>query len=74
MTVFNARAFATLVTVAGSALSKRLTQVLSSLVSFSETSKDEELSTALDETIRALLGSIADPEGLNTLMMLLFEW
>lgn len=74
MSVFNARALASLVTVAGNALSKRLTQVLGALVNFTEVDNDEELEEALDEAIRALLSSIADAEGLNTLMMLLLDW
>lgn len=74
MTVFNARALASLVTVAGNALSKRLTQVLGALINFTEAENDEELEEALDEAIRALLSSIADAEGLNTLMMLLLDW
>lgn len=74
MSVFNARALASLVTVAGNALSKRLTQVLGALVNFTEAKNDEELEEALDEAIRALLRSIADAEGLNTLMMLLLDW
>ena len=71
MTVFNARALASLVTVAGNALSKRLTVILSALIKVLEEEKDEELLAASDEALRALLGSIEDPEGLNTLMLLL---
>ncbi|KAI5120166.1 hypothetical protein M0805_008433 [Coniferiporia weirii] len=74
MTVFNARALASLVTVAGNALSKRLTQVLGALVAFMEGENDEELDAALNEATEALLGSISDAEGLNTLMMLLLDW
>ena len=74
MTVFNARALASLVTVAGNALSKRLTVILSALVKVLEEDKDEELGVALDEALRALLGSIEDAEGLNTLMLLLLGW
>lgn len=74
MTVFNARALASLVTVAGNALSKRLAHVLGALVSYMEVNEDEELKEALDEAIRALLASISDPEGLNTLMLLLLGW
>ncbi|KAG1861441.1 armadillo-type protein [Suillus tomentosus] len=58
MTVFNARALASLVTVAGHALSKRLI----------------ELRDAIDEAVRAILASIEDPEGLNTLMLLFLGW
>ena len=39
-----------------------------------EEDKDEELQSALDEAIRALLASIGDAEGLNTLMMTLIGW
>lgn len=74
MTAFNARALAALVTVAGNALSKRLTVILSALVKVLEEEKDEELLVALDEALRALLGSIGDLEGLNTLMLLLLGW
>ncbi|KAL5483042.1 GCN1 [Sanghuangporus weigelae] len=74
MTVFNARALASLVTVAGNALSKRLTQVLGALVTNLEADNSEELREALDEALKALLSSIADAEGLNTLMLLLLDW
>lgn len=77
MTVFNARALASLVTVAGSALSKRLAVVLTALVKITESaddSTDDELRTAVGEAVRALLISISDAEGLNTLMLLLLGW
>ncbi|KAG7093730.1 hypothetical protein E1B28_007382 [Marasmius oreades] len=75
MTVFNARALAALVAVAGDALSKRLTVILNSLVKVvEEENEDEELKAAVDEALRALLGSINDSEGLNTLMMTLLGW
>ncbi|KAH9007605.1 ARM repeat-containing protein [Lactarius deliciosus] len=78
MTAFNARALASLVTVAGNALSKRLTVVLTALVKVTESSTndsvDEELRIAVDEAIVALLSSITDSEGLNSLMLLLLGW
>ena len=74
MTVFNARALASLVTVAGNALSRRLTVILNSLVKVMEDDIDDELREAVDEAINALFSSINDPEGLNTLMMLLLDW
>lgn len=74
MTVFNARALASLVTVAGNALSRRLTVILSALVKVLEDENEEELKSAIDEALRALLTSINDPEGLNTLMMILIGW
>lgn len=74
MTTFNARALASLVTVAGNALSKRLTMILNTLVKVFEEDEDRELLAALDEALRALLGSIEDSEGLNTSMLLLLGW
>lgn len=77
MTPFNARALASLVTVAGNALSKRLTVILGALVTVVEGLRekpDEELQEAVNEALRALLESINDPEGLNTLMLLLLGW
>lgn len=77
MTVFNARALASLVTVAGNALSKRLTVVLTALVKITESTDDstsDELRTAVEEAVQALLSSISDVEGLNTLMLLLLGW
>jgi replicative DNA helicase len=76
MSVFNARALATLVVVAGNALSRRLTVILNALVKEKEEAKadDEELKEAIDEAQRALFGAIDDPEGLNTLMLLLLGW
>ncbi|KAJ8518630.1 hypothetical protein ONZ45_g4322 [Pleurotus djamor] len=74
MTVFNARALASLVTVAGNALSKRLTAILNAVVKTMEDGGEEELVDAVDEAIRALFASINDAEGLNTLMMILLGW
>ncbi|KAJ7252741.1 armadillo-type protein [Mycena haematopus] len=75
MTLFNARALAALVTVAGGALSRRLNVIMSALVRVvEEENEDEELQTAVDEAVRALLASVSDAEGLNTLMMLLLGW
>lgn len=77
MSVFNARALASLVSVAGSALSRRLSVILTGLVKMhegKEIQEDEELKEAIDEAIRALLSSISDAEGLNVLMLVLLEW
>ncbi|KAF8161530.1 armadillo-type protein [Crassisporium funariophilum] len=74
MTVFNARALASLVTVAGNALSRRLTIILNPLVKVSEDKIDDELRSAIDEAVEALFSSINDSEGLNTVMMLLIGW
>lgn len=74
MTAFNARALASLVTVAGNVLSRRLSVIMNAVVQVFEEDNDEELQSALDEAIKALLVSISDAEGLNTLMMTLIEW
>ena len=74
MTVFNARALASLVTVADDALSKRLIVILNALVKVTEDEFDEELLEAVNEALVALFGSINDAEGLNTLMLLLLGW
>lgn len=74
MTLFNCRALSSLVTVAGNALSRRLTVILGALVKASEDTRDEELQAALDETIRSVFKSVGDAEGLNTLMMVLIGW
>jgi hypothetical protein len=47
---------------------------MSALVRVVEDGRDEELQAAVDEAIRALLASVSDAEGLNTLMMLLLGW
>lgn len=74
MTLFNAHALGFLVTVAGNALSRRLNVIVEALVQEMETTTDEELGSAIKEALEALLGSIVDAEGLNTLMLLLLEW
>ena len=74
MTAFNARALASLVTVAGTALSRRLNVILTALVQVFEENDDEELSSAVDEALHASLSSVSDDEGLHTLMMLLIGW
>lgn len=77
MTLFNARAMESLVTVAGPALSKRLTVILTALVRVLETptpEEDEEVVDAVRDACKALLVSISDPEGLHALMILLLGW
>lgn len=74
ITAFNARALASLVTVAGNALSRRLSVILGALVQAIETEQHRELRDDINEAVRALLASIADAEGLNTLMLLLLGW
>lgn len=73
ISAFNARALASLVTVAGSALNKRLASILSALITSLGMETDEDTIKELQETERALLLSIDNAEGIQTLMMLLFE-
>jgi hypothetical protein len=51
-----------------------LSVILASLVKVYEDDKDEELESALNEAICALLTSVDDAEGLNTLMMVFIGW
>lgn len=74
ITAFNARALGALVTVAGNALSKRLSSVLTPLVKSLDKEQDAEVREELNGAIRALLASIEDMEGLHSLMMLLLGW
>ncbi len=74
ITAFNARALASLVSVAGNALSKRLPSVLLPLVKSQAAEKDEDTLVELANAIRSLLASIEDLEGLHALEMLLLGW
>jgi hypothetical protein len=77
MSVFNAHALASLVTVAGNALSKRLTVILAALAKMTEILRkepDAELQEAIDDALKAIMSSVEDSEGLNTLMMILLGW
>lgn len=75
LSAFNARALGSLVSVAGSALSRRLTSILQALVvSIESDNEDEEVITEVNQTMRILLSSIEDIEGLNSLMMTLLGW
>ncbi|KAG9005891.1 translational activator of GCN4 [Tulasnella sp. JGI-2019a] len=74
ITAFNARALSQLVVVAGSALSKRLSQILQAIAQSMETEQDEEVQEAVQEAAQNLLESVGDAEGLNTLMLILLGW
>lgn len=74
ITAFNARALASLVTVAGSALNKRLAAILESLVESRMITEDEETMEALKATTEAFLLSIDDEDGLHTLTVALMEY
>ncbi|OAD81494.1 hypothetical protein PHYBLDRAFT_129715 [Phycomyces blakesleeanus NRRL 1555(-)] len=74
ITAFNARALGSLVTVAGSALNRRLTTILSALVESRMVEEDEEVLEQLTITTNTLMMSIEDEEGLDTLMTTLQEY
>ena len=74
MSAFNARALATLVTVAGSALNKRLSAIVTALVNTLDSNPSGEVKEAANEAIVALLSSVADLEGLNVLMLRFLRW
>ncbi|CAG8669579.1 15139_t:CDS:10, partial [Gigaspora margarita] len=73
ITAFNARALASLVTVAGAVLNKRLSNILTALMASLSMETDDAVILELQETERALLLSIDSSEGLQNLMTILFE-
>ncbi|KAF9109015.1 translational activator of GCN4 [Mortierella sp. AM989] len=73
ITAFNARALGSLVSVAGTALNRRLTNILAALIQSQVSETDEDTLEALETTICALLQSIDNADGAHTLMMMLFE-
>lgn len=74
MTAFNANALASLVTVAGSSLSKRLAPILTGLVTSLETERSPEVLEAVQGATVSLVASVNDIEGLHSLMMALLAW
>lgn len=73
ITAFNARALGSLVSVAGTSLNRRLTNILAALIQSQVSETDPDTLEALETTICALLQSIDNAEGAHTLMMMLFE-
>lgn len=73
ITLVNAKALSSLVTVAGPALGPKLEVVLSSLEKSKQTETDEEVKEQLESTINALFASISDLSGLNSILMLLLS-
>jgi purine-cytosine permease-like protein len=74
ISAFNADALAVLVTVAGTALTPRLTQVLGALAAAAENETDGKIKDAVEAAIVSLVGSVEDVEGLHSLMMTLLSW
>ncbi|SCV68098.1 BQ2448_219 [Microbotryum intermedium] len=70
ITAFNARALAALVRVAGSALGRRLTQIVDALQHAQSVESDRATAEDLDDALSAVLGSVEDHEsGLGNLLM-----
>ncbi|GAA5901674.1 hypothetical protein JCM8208_001574 [Rhodotorula glutinis] len=70
ITAFNARALSALVRVAGSALGRRLTNIVDALQSALESEQDDDTLEALDSALNAVLASVEDHEsGLGSLQM-----
>ncbi|GAA5801232.1 hypothetical protein HPULCUR_006676 [Helicostylum pulchrum] len=74
ITAFNARALASLVTVAGPALNKRLTAILEAIIESLMQEEDEETIEALKATADAFLLSVDEDDGLHTLTVALMEY
>ncbi|OBT57286.1 hypothetical protein VE04_03456 [Pseudogymnoascus sp. 24MN13] len=69
---FNARALASLSTVAGGAMTRRLSTVINALVDNIIVCKDEELRADLESSLDTVLLSIDEYDGLNTTMSIMF--
>lgn len=70
ITAFNARALASLVQVAGSALGRRLTNIVDALQKAQGSEKDETTLEALDEALSSVMSSVVDHDsGLGSLQM-----
>lgn len=69
---FNARALASLSTVAGGAMTRRLSSVINALMDNIIVCKDEELRADLESSLDTVLLSIDEYDGLNTTMSILF--
>jgi HEAT repeat protein len=74
ISAFNARALASLVTVAGPALNKRLEAILEAIIESRIIEEDEENIEALQATTEAFLLSIDDEDGLYNLMVALMGY
>lgn len=74
ITAFNARALGDLVSVAGSAINKRLHTMLNALSIALDARPDEETQEALQDGIDSILNSVNSFDALHQLMMLLLGW
>jgi hypothetical protein len=70
---FNAKALASLSTVAGSAMTRRIPNILNALMDNIVSCKDDDLRADLDASFNAVILSIDEFDGLNTAMSVLFN-
>ncbi|KAF1848328.1 translational activator [Cucurbitaria berberidis CBS 394.84] len=68
MSAFNARAIASLAEVASSAMTRRLPNILNTIMDNIITSKDDELKSELESSFDKVLLSVDEYDGLNTAM------
>jgi hypothetical protein len=68
ISAFNARALASLAEVAGSTMTRRLSNILNTLLDNIVSCKDEELLSDLNGSFEAVLLSVDEFDGLNTVM------
>lgn len=73
ITRFNARALASLAEVGGSAVNRRLPHIINALVDAIIKAKDSELHEALSSSFVAVIVSVDEYDGLNTLMSEMFK-
>lgn len=73
ISAFNAKALASLSRVAGTAMNRRLPNVINSLMDNIINAKDEELSRELEEAMDTVIQSIDEYDGLNTVMNVLLS-
>jgi hypothetical protein len=71
ISAFNAKALASLTTVAGSAMTRRLPSILNSLMDNIISCKDDDLRADLDASFDTVILSIDEFDGLNTAMSVL---
>ena len=71
ISAFNARALASLASVAGSAMTRRLSKILESLLDNIVECKDEERLEALDAAFDSVILSVDEYDGLNTSMSIM---
>ncbi|KAI1291589.1 armadillo-type protein [Xylaria venustula] len=73
ISAFNAKALASLSRVAGTAMNRRLPNIINSLMDNIIDAKDEELSHELEESMDTVIQSIDEYDGLNAVMNVLLQ-